>query len=333
MKRMYVLGMIVIILLMLWLGSDLLKALGVSTKEGFTTTPSTNAISLNFCPSWAPQSQTARGNTDCCEGDLVDGKCNGKTFCTISPPHDGVPTCVDAWRQYYDQKSKSLCPTTMPNYFEDQKNKQAVVGCSASLTETDGSKPKNGAAARCRIYKTEKENREMRDSCFVEKGKLAVQCPVFSGYSSKVELVSQGDKFGSYVCSYVNPLGQRNSCNDEKSLIAMWDRQNPNWRMESAKFTQLENLSCRTFLDRERKKELERQRLEAARRQAEEERRKREAMANRFRGFFNRFKQSSQNTLNRLKQAAEAQKRRAEEQRRAAERRLQEMRNRLKVCK
>lgn len=332
MKQIYVLGMIVIILLMLWLGSDILKATGV-TKEGFSANIKTSNINLNFCPSWAPQTQTARGNTDCCEGDLVDGKCNGTTFCTMSPPHDGVQTCVEAWKKYYAQKSSQHCPTTMPNYFEDQKNRQALTGCSASLIENDGSKPKNGAAARCRVYRTEKENREQKDSCFVEKGKLSVKCPAFAGYSSKVEIVSQGDKFGSYVCSYVNPLGQRNSCNDEKSLTEMWDRTSPNWRMDSSRFRQLEQISCRTFIERERQKELERQRLEAARRQAEEERRKREEQANRFRGFFNRFRQQSQNAVNRLKQLAEQQKRKAEEQKRAAERRLQELRNRLRGCR
>ena len=332
MKQMYVLGMIVIILLMLWVGSDILKAVG-STKEGFSANAKTSNINLNFCPSWAPQTQTAKGNTDCCEGDLVDGKCNGRTFCTLSPPHDGVPTCVESWKQYYAQKSQQLCPTTMPNYFEDPKNKQAIVGCSASLIVNDGSRPQNGSAARCRVYKTEKENREMADSCFVEKGKLAVRCPPFPGYSTKVELVNQGNRFGSYVCTYVNPIGQRNSCNDEKSLIEMWDRQNPNWRMDRGRTTQLENISCRTFVERERQKEIQRRRLEEARRRAEEERRKREAMANRFRGFFNRFRESSQNALNRARQFAEQQRRRAEEQKRAAERRIQELRRRLGGCR
>jgi hypothetical protein len=335
MKQIYVLGMIVAILLLLWLGSDILKLAQQPVQEGFAT--ATTNITLNFCPSWAPQAQTAKGNTDCCEGDIVDGKCNGKTFCTLSPPHDGIQSCLDAWKKYYANKSASQCPPTLPNYFEDQKNKQAPMGCSSSLTMDDGSKPKDGGAPRCRVYRTEKENREMRDSCFVEKGRLAVKCPPFAGYTSKVELVTMKeggvDKFGSYVCTYVNPMGQRNSCNDEKSLIAMWDRQNPNWRMNNSKYAELRNISCSTFIERERQKELERQRAEAERRRAEEEKRKREAQANRFRSFFSRFRQSAQNQVNRVRQALEEQKRRAAEQKRAADRRLQEMRNRLKVCK
>jgi hypothetical protein len=177
----------------------------------------------------------------------------------------------------------------------------------------------------------------MKDSCFVEKGRLAIKCPPFTGYINKAELVTvkEGgiEKFGSYVCTYVNPLGQRNSCNDEKSLMAMWDRTSPNWRMNNSKYAELKNIGCSTFVERERKKELERQRAEAERKRAEEEKRKREEQANRFRSFFNRFKQSTQNQVNKVKQALEAQKRKAQQEKEAAARKLQEMRNRLKVCK
>lgn len=328
MKQLYILGMIVILLLMLWVGSDVLKAIG-TVKEGFSANATTSTIQLNFCPSWAPQTQTARGNTDCCEGDLVDGKCTGTTFCTLSPPYDTVPTCVSAWKSYYARKSAQHCPSTMPNYFEDPKNPQAVLGCSASLIQADGTSPRNSTAARCRIYTTEKDNRERTDSCFVEKGRLAVSCPAFAGYSAKVELVTQGTTFGSYVCSYVNSLGQRNSCNDEQSLIAMWDRQDPNWRLNSSKYGQLETLSCRTFLERERQKEAERQRLEAARRQVEEERRKRDQLRSRFTNFFNRFKRSSQSQLDRTKQQITQ----AMNQKKASDKKVQELQQRLKSCK
>lgn len=222
----------------------------------------------------------------------------------------------------------------MSNYYENVKVRGGGKGCSSSRIEEDGSKPKVISASNCKIYPTEKENRENSDSCFVEKERLKITCPTFPGYTSKIEKTTvSGNKFGSFVCTYSNPIGQRNSCNDERSLIALWDRTNPNWRMETARYTQLENISCRTFLDRERKKEMERQRIEAERRRADEERRKREAMANRFRGFFNRFRQQSQTAINRVRQFAEQQRRRAEEQKRAAERRIQELRRRLGGCK
>ncbi len=329
MKQEYLIGMIVFIILMLWVASELFKAVEEKTTEGFQSRPSN--ITINMCPQWAPQVQTAKGNTDCCEGDLVDGKCPKDAFCTLSPSHDGVPTCINAWRQYFVEKSKQ-CPSTMPNYFEDIKTRGGQKGCSVAATKEDGSTPVNLTARRCKIYPTEKENRENPDSCFVEKGRLAVSCPPFPGYTSRVEsvLVKQGgvDKFGSYVCAYSNPLGQRNSCNDEKSLIAMWDRQDPNWRISPGRYAQIEQISCKTFLARERKKEEERLRIEAERRRADEERRKREAAEKKFsnlQGLFARFRRQAQ-------EAAERAKRAAEEQRRKAQQAMQQMQNRLKRC-
>ncbi len=71
--------------------------------EGFETqnTYSVESLEINTCPSYASEIQTAKGSTDCCQGDAVDGKCNGTTFCTKSPAYLGVPSCVDKWRQYF----------------------------------------------------------------------------------------------------------------------------------------------------------------------------------------------------------------------------------------
>lgn len=312
------------------MGSELYKQMSVppSTEEGFQTR---SKITLNFCPAWAPQIQTAKGNTDCCEGDLLDGKCSSRTFCTLSPPHDNVPVCIDAWQNYFNEKSKT-CPSSMIFYFEDVKNKDQPKGCSASPPLETGIRPQNGSSPRCRIYNTERENRENLDSCFVEKERLKVSCPRFQNYTATVvkNPVREGgvEKFGSFVCSYRNPIGQMNSCNEEKSLLALWDRQTPNWRTDSNRYKQLEQISCNTFLERERQKELERQRIEAARRKAEEERRKREAAErnlSRFRGFFADFRRKAQEAAARARRAAE-------EQKRAAERRMNEFRRRLAKC-
>jgi hypothetical protein len=332
MKQTYILGMIFVILVLLWLGSDLLKA-RLPVKEGFASPPS---LTLNFCPSWAPQIQTVKGNTDCCEGEMVDGKCSRRTFCTLSPTHDNIPSCMNAWRQYFVDKSKQ-CPTNMPHYFENVKVKQSQKGCSASFRTSDGSTPSNPSSPKCIIYATERENRQNKDSCFIERERQKIRCPVYSGYTSKVELNTymQGGKevFGCFICAYSNPVGQRNSCNDEKSLMSMWDAQSPNWRNDKNRYTQLNNLSCKTFIERERQKEMERQRIEAERRKAEAERQKREAMQKRFTSLFsklkdqaNRAKQTAQNQLNSLKQKAEADKR-------AAAAKIQQMNDRLKVCK
>jgi hypothetical protein len=233
----------------------------------------------------------------------------------------------------------------MPNYFEDLRNTSAPIGCSASPVREDGSNPQNMGSPRCRIYKTENENRTKMDSCFIEKEKIKIRCPphFVSGFTStvdKVPVTVRGERqFGFFVCNYVNPMGQRTSCNDDKTVLSHWDRENPNWRTNRSRYTLLESISCRTFTERERVKEMERRRLEELRRQAEEarrraedERRRREQMGNRFRGFFDRFRQQANNAAARARQAFEEKIRRADQQRRNLERQMQEMRNRLRRC-
>ena len=99
----------------------------VSKREGFVDT----GLQVRFCPLTAPVVQTAKGNTDCCDGDLLDGKCKGNVICTQSPSHDSVPTCSDYWKDYFTKKSADVCPANMTNYYEDVKSTSNPKGCSA----------------------------------------------------------------------------------------------------------------------------------------------------------------------------------------------------------
>ena len=334
MKTNNILIGIVVILLMLWVGSEILKASGQTVTEGFQSPQ----ITLNFCPTWAPQVQTVKGNTDCCEGELVDGKCSHKTFCTLSPSHDGIPNCIDAWRNYFVEKSKQ-CPTNMPNYFENVKVKGSTKGCSASPTTQDGANPSNNSMPKCVVYSTEAANRVNKDSCFVEKERQKIRCPVLTypgGYTSRVELNTYRDgpveKFGSFVCVYTNNSGQRTTCSDEKSLMRMWTDRDPNWRQNRSKYSELVNVGCKGFTERERIKEDERVRAEELRRKLEEERRRREQMASRFRSLWDRLKNQANQARWQVQNQFDSFRRRAEEERRRQEAAMAQMRDRLKKC-
>jgi hypothetical protein len=327
MKQNYIILAIVTILTMLFIGSELLKMnKNEEVLEGFQASP---RITLNFCPRWAPQIQTVKGNTDCCEGDLLDGKCSGKSFCTLSPTHDGVPSCIDAWRQYFIDKSKQ-CPSSMTNYYEDVKKENAAKGCSSSITVEDGSRPSNSSASSCRIYPTEKENRENKDSCFIEKERLKIQCPFLAGHTNRISVNTYNEggkeKFGSFVCVYSNPIGELKSCNDEKSLLSFWDRTDPNWRQNNSKYSQLNSISCKTFLERERQRELERQRAEAERRKREEAERRHQEEIRRMR------EQEAKRIAEEQKKREDAERamRQFQERNAAIQRSLEEMRRRCR---
>lgn len=228
-------------------------------KEGFTNVKLQNPI-LSFCPQFAPQIQTAKGNTDCCQGEIVDGKCNGKTFCTLSPSHDGIPTCDNAWRSYFLERAKKNCPSSMIYYFEDVKNVRGAKGCSTSQTNKQGNAPSNTGARRCVIYPTDRENREKADSCYIERERLKTRCPVFRGVRPNAQTIQNRNVFSYYQCSY-NISGQLPlSCFEDRTSKEFLTRTNPNWSTQSNVQATQDNF-CSNFVAAQRRKEDEAKRV------------------------------------------------------------------------
>lgn len=213
---------------------------------------------ISFCPRFAPQVQTTRGFTDCCQGDFIDGKCSGTTFCTLSPTHDKIPTCDVAWRKYFADRAKTNCPTTMPYYYEDVKNPSGIKGCSKSPTNTSGLAPQNTSAPKCRIYTTEKENREKGDSCFVERERLLVKCPALSGVIGTTQTLQQNNNFQYYTCNYAIPGTLPKRCFDDRTASQYMSRQNRNWMLQ-ANAGAIQADFCSNFLSAQRKKEMQSQ--------------------------------------------------------------------------
>jgi len=247
------------------------------------------------CPTFASEIQTAKGSTDCCQGDMVDGKCNGTTFCTKSPAYPGVQACVDKWRSYFKDKSTSVCPATLPNYFEDVTNSQSPKGCSAGPILEDGSLPKDPTARQCKIYPSEEDNRTKADSCYVEKLRTAIQCPVVKGQSPSTTLQrwfwKDNTLLAFFTCNYPFEIGMPGICYDKKSVEAYWDSETPNWRTNPAYSSWLAVNSCGNYIKRREESQAEANRLpteqrareaaEKARREEEERRRAAEAEARR----------------------------------------------------
>ena len=250
---------------------------------------------ITMCPSFANEIQTAKGSTDCCVGDLVDGKCTGNTFCTKSPAYPGVPSCVDAWRTYFTQKGTTLCPPSMPNYFENILNPRAPTGCSAGAIQASGSDPLDSQAKKCMLYKAEETAKRKIDSCDVEKRRAAIQCPVVNGRSPDAVVNSTWWKDSSilfaFSCNYPFETGVPLICYDRKSLTDYLDDERPNWKNEKAVHDWIEQNVCENYVENRRKSreaydrflEEQRRREAAESRRAEAERQMQEWM-NRFRG-------------------------------------------------
>jgi hypothetical protein len=259
------------------------------STEGFQTQPYTvNDLDINLCPSYATEIQTAKGSTDCCQGDMIDGKCNGTTFCTKSPAYPGVKACVDKWREYFKDKGVNMCPPTMPNYFENIQNKNAIKGCSAGPIVADGSVPKDSTARQCKIYVSEADNLRKADSCYVEKLRSRIQCPVVNSNSPSPNLQRLSWKDNSllafFTCNYPFEPNMPIVCYDRATVEAFWDNEAPNWRTNSAYSEWLKVNACDNFVRTRENSRREAERLEAERRareaaeqarRQEEERRKR----------------------------------------------------------
>jgi hypothetical protein len=280
--------------------------------EGFSNAAySVNDLDINTCPSFATEIQTAKGSTDCCQGDMVNGKCNGTTFCTKSTAHAGVPACNDAWRKYFADKGKTMCPSTMSNYYEDVSNSAGQKGCSAGGISTDGKMPTNATAKQCKIYASEEDNKSKTDSCYIEKLRSAIQCPVVNGKSPEASVYFDPTfKLILFKCEYPFELGMPDRCFEKNSLYSFFDTIFPSWR--SSEVVNLEPYICENYLAEREKARAEANRLqaeekkrkeaEAARRAAEDAKAKAEAEAKRRADEASRLQQQLDEANRRLQQ-------------------------------
>jgi hypothetical protein len=252
--------------------------------------PVSSPIQIRLCPDSAPTIQTAIGNTDCCTGDLMNGKCNGKTVATLSPSHDGVPTVIDYWKQYFIQKGKIMCPANMPNFYEDITNKNGPSGCTASSVSTDGKNPTDTTLAQCSIYKDALSNETRANSCHNMKIMNTLRCPSLSGHQSTVSTESDSNgSFKYFACKYQTSDGLPLFCAEDKTFEEYLRRTNPNWKT-SSQSSQITGTFCSNFLDARNAVEAQNRKLQIeqqARRVAEKARDAVKAVNNRLKGELN----------------------------------------------
>lgn len=252
-------------------------------QEGFQTQSySVRDLEINTCPSFATEIQTAKGSTDCCQGDAVDGKCNGTTFCTKSPAYPGVPSCLDKWRDYFREKSQSICPPTMQNYYEDVTNPSGQKGCSAGPITADGKMPTSSTERQCKVYASETDNTTKLDSCYVERLRSKIQCPVVNGQSPVAKLYTDfrdSTKYLAITCDYPFEIGMPTQCFEKASVERALDSMDKNWRTNSNQVEWVNTNSCDNYINRRNSSRDEANRMQAeqrAREIAEEARRKEE---------------------------------------------------------
>lgn len=137
------------------IGYFLKNSLEPLVREGF---------SVKMCPSGTNAFVTDSGETQCCNGDVVDGYCTGNLRCTLSPKSKSrLPTCTDLAASDAAAAGANKCPASMPHYFGSCTT---IEGCSASTPTANGLQPSLPLEPQCILYKTRAEDMVKLDSCY-----------------------------------------------------------------------------------------------------------------------------------------------------------------------
>lgn len=191
----------------------------VKAKEGFDS-----SIRITTCPASTATYITAGGDTNCCDGDIVDGRCNGRDICSLSPTNksgNGMMSCADWITREWRKRSDRFCAPSVPYYFGTMhRKKEDKEGCSASPCSQDGSQPQDITKPTCKIYKTSVDEYGKADSCFNMRARDAMVCPI---PKATKEIVYSGIVKGNLLpallrCTYIPPNGSSMNipvnCND-----------------------------------------------------------------------------------------------------------------------
>ena len=136
-------------------------------NEGFNADVSAQ-IRITSCPNGSTSFITSAGDTNCCDSDIQNGKCSGKTLCSLSPTRFGgsVQTCSDIMTYLWAQRTNDWCPRNMYFYGTMGTSRPSgtgvdpnIWGCSTSQPKQDGSKPVTGTGIDfCTIYGSDTDN-------------------------------------------------------------------------------------------------------------------------------------------------------------------------------
>jgi hypothetical protein len=133
------------------------------------------------CPPNTVKYITRNGETNCCNGDIVNNQCNGNNLCSLSPTNSlGLQKCQTYLKNLANEASAANCFTDMPYYFAS--NDGSLRGCSLSQATPDGTAPSDPTKLQCILYPTDALDKLKLDSCYNYKlnkaAKSGANCPV-----------------------------------------------------------------------------------------------------------------------------------------------------------
>jgi len=202
---------------------------GVSIYEQFRVKPvegfqSESEIDLHIttCPADTVSFVDGGGRTVCCEGTVANGKCSGKTVCSLSESIAGLPTC-SAWLDaYLDMKSAERCPPSMPKYYENKATNTS--GCTSGNRNSAGTAPANDKSRFCTLYSSADDDLLKNDSCTNQKFFENTKCFTRGIDGLTKQFINWGQMPPPIYCASIAPGSLvPTNCIDDKSFIRTVD--------------------------------------------------------------------------------------------------------------
>lgn len=222
MIRMYMVGAILVALLLLIVSQMYLRPFAArhTAAEGLT-----NMIA---CPGGLKE-YTTNSAVNCCEGEVLGGKCQGTPKCTLSAKSDGLPQCADYYRTHISDMSRRYCPRSMPRYYEIEGRGY----CTSAQLKSDGSGPLDAAGAKfCNVLATPEQRYNSPKSCLNVRRLDEMKITTSGGERITKNIVEQTrGKPVLLLATITNGLQTRN-CYDRASTEQYLDATNPQWRSD-----------------------------------------------------------------------------------------------------
>lgn len=225
MIRMYMVGAILVALLLLivsqmYLMPTVATAPAPSAIEGLTN--------LSACPGGLKE-YTTNSAVNCCEGEVLGGKCQGTPKCTLSAKSGDLPQCTDYHIANVTEKATRNCPQSMPYYYEVEG--QGI--CTSAPLKSDGSGPLDTTNALfCNILATPEERYRSTKSCLNVRRLEEMKITTSEQETVTKNIISQAkDKPVLLAATITSGLKSR-ICYDRYSAEIFLDATNPQWRSD-----------------------------------------------------------------------------------------------------
>lgn len=194
--------------------------------EGFTS--DSTVYQLRACPAGMKLFHDSMGTAMCCDGEILAGRCITDKQCVLTGGTKET-SCATMVQKEYTEKAQTLCPASMPTYYETREGDHVVKkACTDGPLDTSLSGPRSDRQAECVIYPSMEENQMRPDSCYLRQKLDAVAC--FGQDCTKQIISTGGTKPALIAVSFTDPAGIHHTAYTQASMEAYLNATKPQWR-------------------------------------------------------------------------------------------------------